>query len=94
MDNSVDKEIGWMVAARGLWSMILCPGGVLELILFNINNLDNGNESTLSMFADDIKLSGAVDTIGRDAILRDLDRCEKWQHMNLMSFNSANCGVS
>ena len=67
-------------------------GLVLGQALFNIfvENMDSGILCTLSKFANDIKLSGTVDTLeGRDAIQRSLNRFDRWVHVNFMKFNKA-----
>ena len=63
-------------------------------MLFNIfiNDINCGIECTLSKFADDTKLRGAVNTLeGKETCPED--RLEKWAHVNLMGFNKAKCKV-
>ena len=55
-------------------------GSVLGLLLFNIlvGDMGGGTECTLSKFANNSKLCGAVNMLeGRDAIQRDLNRLER-----------------
>ncbi|XP_009076501.1 PREDICTED: leucine-rich repeat flightless-interacting protein 2, partial [Acanthisitta chloris] len=61
---------------------------VLGPVLFNvfIHDTDSRIECTFSKFADDMKLSSAVE--GRNAIHEDLGRLEKWGHSNLMKFKA------
>ena len=69
---------------------------MLRVVLFNIfvGVMEHGIECTLSKFADDTELSGAIDMLeGRDAIQKDLDGLRRWTHANLMKFKMVKCKV-
>ncbi|GAB0207740.1 hypothetical protein GRJ2_003239700 [Grus japonensis] len=55
---------------------------------------DNGVKRTLSKFADDTKLGGAVDSLkAREALQSDLDTLENWAITNCMKFNESECQI-
>ncbi|KAK4824151.1 hypothetical protein QYF61_011229 [Mycteria americana] len=61
------------------------------MFLFNIstNDLDADIECTISKFADDTKLGGAVDSLeGQEDLHRDLDSLEHWAMINGMKCNN------
>jgi len=90
MDHSLDKELALTkdghsqkVVVNGSvskWRLVTSSvrqGFVVGSILFKI-------KYTLSKFAEDAKLSSAVDMLeGKDAIQRDLDRLERWAHATI-----------
>lgn len=69
---------------------------ILVPILLNtfISDLDDGDECSLSKFAEDTQLWGAADTPeGHAAIPTDLNRLEKRAHGNLIKFSMRKCEV-
>ena len=75
---------GLMYKRRLMGDKWCSSGSELGPMLFNIfvGDRKSGIKCTLSKFADNTKLSAAVDT---------LDRLERWAHANLMMFNKEKC---
>ena len=86
---------GTMSRWRLVMSCVL-QGSILGPVLFNIfiNYFDDGIECTFNKFAEDTKLSAAVESLeGSEAIQGDLNKLERWARVNLMRFNVAKCKV-
>lgn len=65
-------------------------GSLLELLLFNVflRDMDSGIKCTFSNLASDMELRDAAKMLeGRGAIQRDLDKPDKWVHVNLIEFS-------
>ena len=72
-------------------------GSVLGHAQFNIfvGGMDSGIECSVSKFAENTTLCGAVDTLeGKDATRRDLERLERWSRTKLLKFAKAKCKVT
>jgi len=101
MRNWVNGWIQRIAVNRSMSRCRFVTSGVLRVsilgpVLFNIfiNDLNSGIETIFSKFADNTKLSGALNTPeGRDAIHRDLDKLKMWAHANLLRFSNATCKV-
>jgi len=95
MDSHIQKvEVNTSISKWRLMTSGIHRGSVLGLALFNIvvSDIVSGTECTLSKFADDRKLYGAVDMLeGRDDIQRELDRLDRWAHVNLTNLNKHKC---
>jgi len=75
---------------KSSWRPVVSQVTILSPALFNIfiNNLDDGEECTLSKFSDNTKLGVVAGmTEGHDAFQAHLERLEKGADRYLMTFN-------
>ena len=74
-----------------IFFLVFCKDLFLALLLFliNINNLSDGLQSNLKLFADDALLFATVHNINkaRNELSNELTKSTKWVHQCKMSFN-------
>lgn len=88
--NAVTSD-WWPVTSRVSRGYILGPVLFINIIL---SCLDTWLKGTLSKFADDIKLAGAVDSLkSREALQRDFDKLNRWAITNHIKFNKSKCQI-
>ncbi|PKU39792.1 pol- hypothetical protein [Limosa lapponica baueri] len=90
--------IGWMVASRESWSMAQYADGhqrqVVSLVGPYWDQYCLLTVGSSAPSATNTKLSGAVDMPeGQDAIQRDLDKLEKWAHVDFIMLSKAKCNA-
>lgn len=72
--------------------LVVLQGSILDPVFFDIKNLGNGAERTLTSYANVTKLGGVTDRPDTcPTMQRDLDKVEKWTEKNLMKFNKKKC---
>lgn len=72
--------------------LVVLQGSILDPVFFDIKNLGNGAERTLTSYANLTKLGGVTDRPDTcPTMQRDLDKVEKWIEKNLMKFNKKKC---
>ena len=80
------------ICSAVIFFLVFCKDLFLAFLLFliNINNLSDGLQSNLKLFADDTLLFETVHNINkaRNNLSNELTKSTKWVHQWKMSFNT------
>jgi len=86
------KNCGMGLLVSGDCSNQQCSSELGVLFSIFISDLEAGVECTISKFADDTKLGGALASLeAQEALQRGLNRLERWAIINDMKFNKNKC---